>query len=70
MFCCLLVYYCYCLASRLLNQNVSQRDRLVNTCLQILLHVVYLFVYFRIELGTLSTPATYAPIQTKVTRSH
>ena len=35
--CCLFIYYCYCL---------GQGDKLVNTCLRIILHVVYKFVYF------------------------
>ena len=34
--CCLFVYFCYCLASRSPKEPVSQGDRLVNTCLQIL----------------------------------
>ena len=64
--CCLFVYFCYCLASRSPKEPVSQGDRLVNTCLKIL-HVVYLFVYSRVELATHSTldtqpEATYAQV--------
>ena len=43
--CCLFIYYCYCLGSRGLHKKVSQGDKLVDVCLQIILHVVYLFVY-------------------------
>ena len=37
----LFIYYCYCLGSRVFHKKVSQGDKLVDVCLQIILHVVY-----------------------------
>ena len=39
--CCLFNYYCYYLGLRVLHEKVSQGDKLVDVCLQIILHVVY-----------------------------